>query len=132
MEPLYFENQYTKMSISDGVLIIEYNPKLKINLEIAKCCVRDRIDFCKGKSYPIVAWISEINEPEKSAKKYLSSKEALKGISAGAFIVNGHFCRFMGTVFIGLYVNFNKNSPPAKLFSNYDSAINWAKKYAEK
>lgn len=125
-----FENEYTRMTIHEGVLLIEYNPKLKITLDIAKQCVAARREFCNGKSYPIIATISGIKEPEKTAKKYLSSSEAMEGISAGAFIVKNHFYRLIGTAFIGLYVNFNKNSPPTKLFSNYDSAIEWAKKYA--
>jgi len=131
MEPLCFENQYTKMTIDNGILLIEYNPKLKITLPIAKQCVQDRINFCKGKPYPIVAKMNELNEPEKPAKKYLSTKEAMVGITAGAFIVSNHFHRLIGTVFIGLYVNLNRNSPPAKLFSNYDSAIAWARKYVK-
>jgi hypothetical protein len=131
MEDLHFENEYTKMTITEGVLIIVYKEKLKITLDIAKQCVQDRIKFCKGESYPMVAALGDIHEPDQEAKKYLSSHEAMEGISAGAFIVKNHLYRLIGSVFIGLYVNLTRNSPPAKLFSNYDSAIAWARKYAK-
>lgn len=124
-----FENEFTIMRIENGILFIDYKPKLIVDITVAKKCVADRIKFTNGVSYPIVANVDNIKETQKDAKDYLATDEALVGITAGAFIVKSHFYRLIGSVFLSLYVNFNPNKPPAKLFANEEDAIKWASNF---
>jgi hypothetical protein len=125
----FFENEYTRMTIEDGILFIEYQPNLIITLEIAQKCVGDRLRFCKGKSYPMLADITTIKASDKEAREYLSSEEGIKGITAGAFMVKSQFTRLLGTVFLSLNLNFNAKRPPAKLFVDKEDAKEWLKQY---
>jgi hypothetical protein len=125
----FFENEYTRMKIEDGILFVEYPSNLTITLQIAEKCVSDRLKFCKGKSYPMLADISNIKASQREAREYLSSEEGIKGITAGAFIVKSQFTRLLGTVFLSLNLNFNAKRPPAKLFVDKDDAKEWLKQY---
>jgi hypothetical protein len=128
MERSYI-NEYTEMRIKEGILYIKYKPNLKITLEVAMQCVNDRLNFCEGIPYPMIAELSDMKEVSKEAKKYLSSEEATIGIVAGAFIVRNHFYKLIGSVFVSLYVNLHPHTPPSKLFNNKSEAINWIKKF---
>jgi hypothetical protein len=124
-----FTSEYTFMKIEDGILIVEYPANLVITLEIAQKCVADRIKFCQGKSYPMLADISTLKASQKDAREYLSSEEGIKGITAGAFIVKNQFTQLLGTVFLSLNLNFNAKRPPAKLFTDKSEAKEWLLQY---
>ncbi len=61
-------NEYTEMRINEGILFIKYKPNLKITLEVAMQCVKDRLNFCEGVSYPMIAELSDMKEVSKEAK----------------------------------------------------------------
>ena len=129
MELEHFSNAYSEMKIEDGVLVISYKPELNITLEVAKICVDDRLKFTKGKMFPLVVHMNEMKEISKEAKTYLASDKGMKGVTAGAFIVENHMQRLIGSVFISLYVNMNEVKVPTKLFNNLGAAMDWVKPY---
>lgn len=129
MELEHFSNAYTQMKIEDGVLVVTYLPNLDITIDIARICVEDRIKFTNNKMYPLLAFISEMQNVSKEAKEYLASAESMKGITAGAFVVENHLQRLIGSVFISLYINMNEVKVPTKLFNNKQAAMVWAKQY---
>ncbi|MFO0356740.1 MAG: hypothetical protein ACK50A_07285 [Sphingobacteriaceae bacterium] len=53
----------------------------------------------------------------------------MHGVTAGAFIVENHMQRLIGSVFISLYVNMNEVQVPTKLFNTKSAAMAWAKPY---
>lgn len=129
MELEHFSNAYSEIRIEDGVLVICYKPELNITLEVAKICVDDRLKFTKDKMFPLVVYMREIKEISKEAKTYLASDKGMKGVTAGAFIVENHMQRLIGSVFISLYVNMNEVKVPTKLFNNLGAAMDWVKPY---
>lgn len=129
MEPEHFVNDYSEMRIEEGVLLVNYKPQMNITIDIAKICVNDRMVFTKGDYFPLVVHMSEIKEISKEAKAFLASDEGMRGITAGAFIVENHLQRLMASVFISLYINMNVGKVPSKLFNNKNAAMVWAKQY---
>lgn len=129
MELEHYSNAYSDMKIEEGILVISYKPQLNITLEVAKICVEDRIKFSNGKMYPLVVYMNEMKEISKEAKTYLASDKWMHGVTAGAFIVENHMQRLIGSVFISLYVNMNEVQVPTKLFNTKSAAMAWAKPY---
>lgn len=129
MELEHFSNAYSEMRIEEGVMVISYKPELNITLEVAKICVEDRLKFANGRRFPLVVAMKGMKGITKEAKTYLASDDAMKGIIAGAFIVENHLQRLVGSVFISLYVNMNEVKVPSKLFNSKSAAMAWAKPY---
>ena len=121
MEEGYFENDFTKMWMKDGIVHSEYTPNLNITLEMAKIAVVERIKFMKGVSMPIFADVRNALSIDKEARDYLSSKEGTHLLTAGAFHVSSQVEKIMGTFFIKI----NRPIIPTRLFTNYEEAIKW-------
>lgn len=119
-----YETDYVTMWIKDGVLHSNYKTLLTMNLEIAKKIVKDRIDFTKGKSYPILIDFTNLKSATKEARDYMNKPDGgLAGLVRGAFLSNS----VVTTVFINLYLKINKPSIPTKFFTNEQEALNWLK-----
>ena len=113
------------MWVEDGILFITYTQDLNVTLEIAKLCVRDRVNFYKNVSYPILADTRTIRSFEKSVRAYLFTLESTEGIKAGAFIIASNIQR----VFINFFILINKPLVPSKLFNDREQALTWLKKF---
>ena len=115
------------MVLEDGILFAVYGD-LDITLEIAEEAVESRHVFTKGKSYPLVADISQVASITKEARLYFSSDVAVKGITAGALLVNSAFSTFIGNFFLSVT---DPNPFPSRLFRDRASAIKWLQKFKE-
>lgn len=120
-----FENEYSKMWIEDGILYVKYVPYIVVTLDIAAKSVSDRLEFCKGKTYPMLGDSRVIKDIDKSARAYLATEEAVKGISAGAFLIKTQIEKFVGN----LWLKVDKPKVPARLFVDEQEAIEWLKNY---
>jgi len=117
----FIENQFTTMWIKDGILFVTYKPSLIVTEEVAKICVQERLKLCDGISYPMLADGRTIKSFERNARRYLSNGEAIRGITAGAFVIKNQIEKFMGNAFFTI----NKPPLPAKLFTSEDEALRW-------
>jgi hypothetical protein len=117
----FLENQFTTMWIKDGILYVTYQPSLIVTEEVARICVQDRLKLCDGKSYPMLADGRTIKSFERNARSYLSKGDAIRGLTAGAFIIKNQIEKFMGNAFFTI----NKPKVPAKLFTSEEEALKW-------
>src|SRR6266542_1295724 len=113
-----FETAYMKIWKQDGILFCSYADKLCIDLAIAEQCVKSRIDFSEGTSYPVLLRLHGINSVTKEARDYLG-KEGSHLIKAGAFIIASPLSKILGNIFLKL----NKPTVPTKLFTDETLAI---------
>lgn len=121
----FIENEYSKMWIQDGVLYVKYRPYLDVTLEIAKICVQDRIKLCNGKTYPMLADGRAIKSFDKDARVYLTEEDAIKYLSAGAFLIKTQIEKFIGNI----WFRIDKPPLPARLFTDENEAIKWLQHY---
>ena len=49
----YVENKYFRMWEDDGILLCRFADNLEMDAEIAAICVKARVEYSKGKSYPL-------------------------------------------------------------------------------
>lgn len=127
MQPQYFQNEYTTMKMENGILRVVYVPFLEVTYEVARKCVEDRIAFSKMLAipYPMLSDGRNIKSMDIKARQYLSQPEALRYLTAGAFLINNYIQKFIGNTWFLV----NKQPLPAKLFTAEDEALRWLEYY---
>lgn len=119
-----FETNYVSLWIDDGILFSIYKKQIVIDKDVAQKIVKDRIEFTKGKSYPIIIDFTNLKSATKEARDYMNDPQGgLVGLLRGAFLSNS----VVTTVFINLYLKINKPTIPTKFFTNKKEAIDWLK-----
>ena len=113
--------------LSDDILYLTYKKGVKMTLEKAKLMVENRLDFTKQLSYPLLVDDKGLASMDKEARDFLSSKEGVRGVKAGAILTSSAFNTMLANFF--LKINFVKLIIPAKLFTNKDSAVQWLNGY---
>jgi hypothetical protein len=116
--------KYMQIGIVDDIVEVIYNDKLAISLDIAKQCVKERIEFSKGKSYPMLVDARGIKTIDKAARDYLAV-EGIEFVTAGAFIIGSAVTRILGNIFLMI----NKPKIPTRLFTNEVEALAWLSQY---
>ena len=125
MKEKYFKNEYLEMWMEDGIVHAEYATNLIITYEIAKINVSARLEMSDNQTYPLFADVSKAKSMTKEARAYLSTPEAIRGISAGAFLIKTQIEALLVNAWLSLY----KPSVPTKLFTEKDKAINWLEQF---
>jgi len=115
------ELDYVEFELKDGIIFTQTIPNLKIDLKTAKEIVKKRIEFQKGKAYPVFFHFTTPNV-EKEARNYLN-KEGIESIKKGAFFIDS----FITSTVINFYLKVYKPKVPAKMFTNKEKAIKWLK-----
>ncbi len=122
-----FETQYVHLCIRNNILVGTYKRNLRINLEAAKAIVFARKTFTGQKRFPALINCQGVVSMDKPARQYLSSPEAIDGLSASAIVVNTAFSSFLSNFFLAV----NKTSIPVKIFSSVARAEAWLQQFVE-
>lgn len=108
----------------ENIVVGTFPKNIKIDLNMAKEMVNERLEFQNGKDYPVLIYANGFKIDTFEAREYMK-KEGLKGMKAGAFVVRNSIEKMIATFFI-------KISPPpipAKVFIHDQQAIEWLKQY---
>ena len=122
------DTQYVYLELHDDLLIGTYKKGLKIDLDIAKEIVRTWQDFTEHKPVLQLVYNQGVVSMDKKARDYLSSKEAVGKIIAGAIVLDSPFGSFLGN----FYLTVSKPKMPARIFSNTEAALKWLDKFRTK
>lgn len=122
---LQSRNELATYYLKDGILYGIYNIGAEVNLKGAKLLVEERLKLTGDTSYPLVVDFRGLRSMDKHARMYFASEEAVKGITAGAFIVDNFISKLICTVYL---IN---DKPPrtVKVFNNQESAVQWLKSF---
>ncbi|WP_264564385.1 hypothetical protein [Flavobacterium sp. N3904] len=118
----FYENDYARFWITDGILFCEYKPNTTIDLKVAQCVVSDRIDFQNERSYPILCDIRGIVATEKAGRDHLAQSGSIL-TQAVALIVHEKISLIIST----FYVEISKPSVPTQIFTTEDEALLYLK-----
>lgn len=118
------ETPYMRLHKENGILVCVFANDLFIDLDIAKDCVRKRIAFSKGVSYPFLVDMRGVKGAEKDAKEYLGSEGSVL-VKAGALYVSSALTRLLGNLFIQV----NKPVSPTRLFTSREEALHWLQEF---
>ncbi len=125
MRESYLENDYTRMWLSNGILVVEYKPRLVMNIEISKQIVRDRLKLSNGVARPLLLDGRNFVSMDRAAMKYYKTKEVVQYVTSAAFITGSALSSLAGNIFLTL----EKPLVPTKLFNSEEKALEWLEKY---
>lgn len=125
VEKEYFENGFVRIQILNGVVFIEYKKEEHVTLEVVQTAVKERLRLAKGKTLPIFIDFRNPKGGTKEARTYLSSEEGIKGLSAGAMLINSS----IGMVAFNFYMKFDTPSLPMKVFVDKNKALKWLEQF---
>jgi hypothetical protein len=115
------ENDYVKLWIEDGILVILYKKDSVIGLNAAKEIMALVKKIRKGISYPVLSYNKNIKAISKEAREFFATKEGCEGLVKGAIVVDSGFSKIIGNLFLSV----NKPVIQGKLFTNKEEAIEW-------
>jgi hypothetical protein len=108
----------------DDIVIARIDSELRIDLELAKKLVQQRLDYCQNEDCKLVLVLDKLQQFDKSARNYMSSHEAGDGIIASALVSNS----VLGNIIINFFLRLNNTHEfPSKFFKTEESAIEWIK-----
>lgn len=118
---LYVKTKFAEMWLENEIIHVVHPPKIQITLEIAQECVEERLKLSAGNVYPLFSDLRNIVSVDEDARQYLSQGDAVKYLSAGAFLVGNSVNKLMAATFI----LFNRPVVPTKFFTNITEALRW-------
>ena len=121
------DTQYVHYELQDNLLIGTYKKGLKITLEIAKEVVKTRLEFIDYKPKLTLALNQGVMSMTKEARDYLASDEGVRGVLAGAIVLDSPVGSFIGN----FYLLVSKPKVPARIFTKKEDAIKWLSKFRE-
>lgn len=120
------ETEYVNMTIKDGILHFSYKEIESLDLEIAKKCVRDRIEFSENTSYPCLVDAVLIKNVSREARDYFAN-EGNDLITANALLVKSHIFKMI----VNFFINVSKPRNPTKMFTDKSQAVKWLKQFRD-
>lgn len=118
------QNDLPVIDIQNEILIVRY-PARKIDLRTAMNIVTLRKEYARGRDYPVMADTRKIKSATREAREYLSSAEALEGLTAGAILSDSSFSAFIANFFLKV----NRPKMPTRLFTVEENAMKWLEQF---
>jgi hypothetical protein len=125
MKGSYLENDFCRIWVSDGIMFVEYKPKLVMTVEIAKHMVNERLKVSDGISRPVFLDVRNLVSTDRATMKYYKTKEVIQFVSASALLTGSALTSLAGNIFLTL----EKPLIPTKLFTDENKALEWLEKY---
>ena len=122
------DSPYVHFELRDDLLICTYKKGLRLNLDMAKEIVKTRLEFINYKPRLVLVYNQGVVSMDKKARDYLSSREAVGKIIAGAIVLDSPFGSFLGN----FYLSVTKPKMPARIFSKTEDALKWLDKFRTK
>ncbi len=124
----HINNEIVNIYFKDRVIYASYQPKLAIDLEIAKktSMYRKQISQKRG-DMPVLADIRNLGKVSDEAREWLATDEANELIPAMAILTNNPIQKLLAN----FYLMLSKPSMPTRLFTDKDKALRWLKLYLQ-
>lgn len=122
----YIENEYAEIWLENGIIHNKFKPNFVITIDVAKKLVAERLKVNANIDRPLFVDLTNFVSIDTESRKYLSKGDAIKNVSAGAFLVgNNPISVFAANIFITV----DRPKTPVKVFGNKGKALKWLEKY---
>ncbi|WP_242928645.1 DUF7793 family protein [Pontibacter vulgaris] len=111
---------YLNLCVIDGILYCIYKDIELVDLETAKICVKQRIEYSENKSYPVLFDITRVKQSTKEGRDYLAN-EGNDLVIASAILIGSPMLKMSANFFIRV----NKPKNPTQMFTDKNSALKW-------
>ena len=122
--PTTFEGVHASYTLDQGILIIDVNLEIPMNLEIAKQVVSERLRFTNNIAYPVLMRYHKFKLGDKESRDYMST-HGIRGVAAGAFVTKSMIIKN----FFNFFINLKKPAVPSKIFSSDEEALRWLQQF---
>lgn len=119
------DTPYVHLVLQDDLLTATYKKGLKIDLDIAKEVVRSRLEFADHKPIVALVYNAGVVSMTKEARDFLSSDDGVRGVIAGAIVLDSPFGSFLGN----FYLSVAKPKRPIRIFSKPGTAMKWLQQF---
>lgn len=120
------KTDFVSMHFENGVLIVDFLSK-KVTLNEAKQIVDLRLQLIGDNAYPILVDGRKVSSLDKESRNYFAGPDAMKGVKAGAILIDSTFNKFLGNFF--LKVTYKKEKLPTMIFTDRKAALDWLNKF---
>src|SRR5690606_34430660 len=120
------KTSFILIRLIDDIVYVNFTSE-SITLPQAKEVVSLRLDLINGSSYPILVDGRKVKTMNKECRDFFGQPDALKGVKAGAILVDSTFSKFLGNFF--LKVTYRNKKLPTMLFTSKEEAITWLEKF---
>ncbi len=119
-------NTYIEFSVTEGILYATYRAGVVIDEAAARNIVDYRKKISNGVNYPVVIFIEGILQVTASARRFMSSAEAIDGLVAAA-IVSQSTVQY---VLSNFFMQVNRINLPVRFFDRRMRAEKWIRQFA--
>jgi len=120
----FYENEFARFWIANGILFFEYKPKTILNFRVAKSVVADRIMFQNEKAYPIFCDVRGVIDTEKAGRDYLAKSGSLLTKAVGLLADEEVILTISN-----FYLQVSKPAVPTQIFTKKEDALLFLKEY---
>ncbi|MBX0332542.1 hypothetical protein K3G39_04750 [Pontibacter sp. HSC-14F20] len=113
-----------ELYLKGGILYCIYNEIRELNLDNARECVQDRLNYIGEQVYPSLFDITRVKNSTKEARDYLAN-EGNAGVAASAILVSSPMVKMAANI----YIHVNKPKNPTRMFTNKEEAVQWLSQY---
>ena len=121
MREHYRRTDFFEIWYEDGIIFTVFEKNTVLDIEVSKLAVAERLRISNKRTMPIFIDLTNVYYTDAKARKYMATKEAVKYITAGAFLLDNEIMRLAGNIFIRI----DKPVIPTKLFTDKDKALLW-------
>nr|WP_133242751.1 hypothetical protein [Pontibacter virosus] len=101
-----------------------YKETKELDIEKARECVQDRINYIGEQVYPSLFDITQVKHSTKEARDYLAN-EGNVGVTASAILVSSPMVKMAANI----YIHVNKPKNPTRMFTSKEEAVQWLSQY---
>ena len=114
--------------IESDIVFAEFRENLRVDLEVAKTIVSDRLVLTINKMHYVIFDVSNVKEITIEAKEFMQQPDhGLKNILGAAFLATNPMATLIAKIFVKTQKDFQ-----AKFFSTREDAFEWILSYREK
>lgn len=118
------KTQYIELSLKDGILYCVYNELEVLDIDIARTCVQDRLEYIGNQSFPSLFDITKVKHSTKEARDYMAN-EGNVGVDASGMLISSPMLKMAAN----FYISVNKPKNPTRLFTDRQEAVAWLSQY---
>lgn len=122
----FSDSPYINYKIENDVLISTYKNDARIDLEIAKKLVAQRLSFQNGNDYLSLTDARHVKSATKDARDYLAKHD--EGLIASAILGEG----YVSNMIINMFITFSRHRIPVKAFQDSQTALKWLNEFKKK
>jgi hypothetical protein len=123
-------SELASFQLIDGILYVDYFVQAyPINEEKAECILRERLEFQRGRAYPVLIRAPGHFTILKEARDFFMEARGFEGIKAIGILLTSDWVRAPAEVLAPPERRGSDLPVPVRMFNRQDRAVQWLSKF---